>query len=167
LASTSPSSAYRQLPSVDRLLAAEALAKLAESAGGALVTEMARAALDEARRAIADGAGAPEQDRLIADVEGRVNRVVAPRPRRVINAAGVIIHTNLGRAPLSRAAREAAISVSAGYSDLEYDLERGERGSRHTHPESLLQLLTGAEAAIVVNNNASAVLLALSALAVG
>ncbi|PKB80427.1 MAG: L-seryl-tRNA(Sec) selenium transferase [SAR202 cluster bacterium Io17-Chloro-G9] len=166
-ASSTTTSSYRQLPSVDRLLAAEALVKLANSAGTALVTDMARAALDGARRDIAGGAGAPEQAELVADIARRVDTLVAPRPRRVINAAGVVIHTNLGRAPLSRAAQEAALTVSAGYSDLEYDLERGERGSRHSHPESLLQLLTGADAAIVVNNNASAVLLALSALAEG
>ncbi len=165
MAATDTTSAYRQLPSVDRLLAAAPLTTLAGSAGPALVTEMARDALDDARRAIAGGAGAPSQDALIEDVSHRVEQVVAPRPRRVINAAGVVIHTNLGRAPLSHAAREAAVAVSAGYSDLEYDLERGERGSRHTHPESLLQLLTGAEAAVAVNNNASAVLLALAALA--
>jgi L-seryl-tRNA(Ser) seleniumtransferase len=166
-ASSTTTSAYRQLPSVDRLLAAEALVKLVNSAGTALVTDMARAALDGARRDISGGVGAPEQAELVADITRRVDALVAPRPRRVINAAGVVIHTNLGRAPLSRAAREAALTVSAGYSDLEYDLERGERGSRHSHPESLLQLLTGADAAIVVNNNASAVLLALSALAEG
>ena len=167
MATTSVSSAYRQLPSVDRLLAAEPLSQLAESAGPALITAMAREALDEARRVIAGGDGAPDQQRLVEDVARRVRAVIAPRPRHVINAAGVIIHTNLGRAPLSPDARDAAVAVSAGYSDLEYDLERGERGSRHDHSESLLQLLTGAEAAIAVNNNASAVLLALSALAEG
>ena len=167
MAATDATTAYRQLPSVDRLLASEPLRELIASAGPALVTEMARDALDDARRAIAGGASAPGWEELIEDAARRVDRVVAPRPRRVINAAGVVIHTNLGRAPLSAAAREAAATVSAGYSDLEYDLERGERGSRHTHSESLLRLLTGAEAAIVVNNNASAVLLALAALADG
>lgn len=85
----------------------------------------------------------------------------------VINATGVIIHTNLGRAPLSRAAREAMLEVAAGYCNLEYDLVAGERGSRHLHAEALLCRLTGAEAALAVNNNAGAVFLALSALAQG
>ena len=167
MAATDTTPAYRRLPSVDRLLASETLTELAAAAGPALVTEMARDALDDARRAIAGGADAPDPEVLVGDTARRVERVVAPRPRRVINAAGVVIHTNLGRAPLSVAAREAALAVSAGYSDLEYDLERGERGSRHAHPEPLLQLLTGAEAAVVVNNNASAVLLALAALTAG
>ncbi|MDA1096070.1 MAG: L-seryl-tRNA(Sec) selenium transferase, partial [Chloroflexi bacterium] len=164
---TASASAYRQLPSVDRLLAFPEVQTLVGSAGIALVTEMARISLDQARQRIAGGAGAPSQEALSGDVRDRVDRIVAPRPRRVINAAGVIIHTNLGRAPLSRNAQIAAIAVSAGYSDLEYDLVVGERGSRHGHPEVLLRLLTGADAAIVVNNNASAVLLALSTLAVG
>ena len=89
------------------------------------------------------------------------------RPRAVINATGVIIHTNLGRAPLSAEAVEAMMTVAAGYSDLEYNLERGERGSRLDAVEDLLKRVTGAEAALVVNNNAGATLLALSALASG
>ena len=83
----------------------------------------------------------------------------------VINATGVILHTNLGRAPLSAAAMEAVRLAGAGYTTLEYDLEKGTRGSRAVHAEGLLRRLTGAEAALVVNNNAAAVLLALSALA--
>jgi L-seryl-tRNA(Ser) seleniumtransferase len=90
---------------------------------------------------------------------------LAPTLRPVINATGVIIHTNLGRAPLSQAAIQAMQEVAPGYSSLEYDLEHGRRGSRLVHAESLLQRLTGAEAALVVNNNAAAVLLALTALA--
>ncbi len=85
----------------------------------------------------------------------------------VINATGVIIHTNLGRAPLSYAARQAMEAVAAGYSNLEYDLDAGERGSRYIHAEQLLCRLTGAEAALVVNNNAGAVFLVLAALARG
>jgi L-seryl-tRNA(Ser) seleniumtransferase len=88
-------------------------------------------------------------------------------PRPVINATGVIIHTNLGRSPLSRAAIEAAVAASQGYSDLEFDLTTGRRGSRQAHLQALVRELTGAEAALVVNNNASAVLLALTALAQG
>lgn len=164
---TSSTSPYRDLPSVDRLLGSEELKSLAESAGAGFVTEMARASLAAARRRISDGEGAPRQEDIVRDIYERVMSFLEPRPRRVINAAGVVIHTNLGRAPLSVAAQKAALAVSSGYSDLEYDLQAGERGSRHVHPERLLQLLSGAEAAIVVNNNASAVLLSLTALAAG
>jgi L-seryl-tRNA(Ser) seleniumtransferase len=96
-----------------------------------------------------------------------VEEMTRPAPQPVINATGVIIHTNLGRAPLSRAATEAAVQASQGYSNLEFDLSNGRRGSRQAHLQALLQELTGAEAALVVNNNASAVLLGLSALAAG
>ncbi len=163
------SDALRGLPSVDRLVGSEALGVLAESVGVDTVTSAARQAIDAARGAILAGEtdGAPDMDTLTARVTASINDLLGPRPRRVINAAGVIIHTNLGRAPLSRAAIEAMSSVARGYSDLEYDLQAGERGSRHAHPERLLQFLTGAEAAIVVNNNASAVLLALAAIAGG
>jgi L-seryl-tRNA(Ser) seleniumtransferase len=96
-----------------------------------------------------------------------VEGLTRPSPRPVINATGVIIHTNLGRAPLSRAATEAAVMAAQGYSDLELDLQTGKRGSRQAHLQALLQQLTGAEAALVVNNNASALLLGLSTLADG
>jgi L-seryl-tRNA(Ser) seleniumtransferase len=160
-------SPYRQLPSVDRLLSNPEVHRLTETVGAGLTTEAARASLDAARKAIGAGGATPSMDEMARDIYDRVLSLVQPRPRRVINAAGVVIHTNLGRAPLSRAALEAAAAVGGSYSDLEYDLEAGERGSRHTHPERILTALTGAEAAIVVNNNASAVLLALSALAAG
>src|ERR1700693_1055403 len=91
----------------------------------------------------------------------------APSLRRVLNATGVIVHTNLGRAPLPAAALEHALNVSRGYSNLEYDLAEGARGSRQDHVAAILRRLTGADAAIVVNNNAAAVLLALAALAQG
>ena len=163
------SEALRGLPSVDRLIGSAALGALAESVGVEAVTHAARAAVDGARAAILAGSAdaAPSIESLAGQVAASINDLLGPRPRRVINAAGVIIHTNLGRAPLSRAAIEAMSSVARGYSDLEYDLQAGERGSRHTHPELLLHFLTGAEAAIVVNNNASAVLLALAAIAGG
>ncbi len=163
------SEALRALPSVDRLVGSESLGTLAESVGTDAVTHAARQAIDDARTAILAGAAdnAPNLSSLAEQVAASIDDLLGPRPRRVINAAGVIIHTNLGRAPLSHAAIEAMSSVARGYSDLEYDLQAGERGSRHAHPERLLQFLTGAEAAIVVNNNASAVLLALAAIAGG
>ena len=161
--------ALRALPSVDRLVGSEPLGALAESVGADTVTHAARETIDAARGAILKGESdtAPDIDALAERVTTAINDLLGPRPRHVINAAGVIIHTNLGRAPLSRAAIEAMANVARGYSDLEYDLQAGERGSRHAHPERLLQFLTGAEAAIVVNNNASAVLLALAAIAGG
>lgn len=137
-----------------------------EEDGGTL-TELARQALETARGAIARGSEAPSEERLAEDVLGLARLVFEPSLRPVINATGVIIHTNLGRAPLSSAAIEAMAAVSRGYSNLEFDLEAGERGSRFTHLEAALRQLTGAEAAIAVNNNASALLLALTALASG
>ena len=165
----SPREQLRLLPSVDRLLGSEALSALAEDVGVESVTHAAREAIDAARGAILEGDtdDAPAIETLAEHVTAAIGDLLGPRPRRVINAAGVIIHTNLGRAPLSHAAIAAMTEVARGYSNLEYDLQAGERGSRHAHPERLLQFLTGAEAAIVVNNNASAVLLALAAIAGG
>jgi L-seryl-tRNA(Ser) seleniumtransferase len=107
----------------------------------------------------------PEQDALLDAIEGRLENWTSPTLVQVINATGVILHTNLGRAPLSQAAMQAIEQAARGYSNLEYDLEKGSRGSRSIHLEELFQRLTGAEAALVVNNNAAAVLLVLSDLA--
>src|SRR5262249_21358587 len=104
---------------------------------------------------------------LKADVRARLETLTLPALRPVINATGVIIHTNLGRAPLSDDARAAMDAVSRGYSNLEFELEVGERGSRHDHPRAMLRRVTGAEAGFAVNNNASAVLLVLAALCAG
>jgi L-seryl-tRNA(Ser) seleniumtransferase len=155
---------YRALPSVDSLLADERLRSLA---GGErpVVTQLVRQALETARAAVAEGRPAPSEDQLVESVLGLAEAVFRPSLRPVINATGVIIHTNLGRAPLSDEAIAAMAAVSAGYSNLEFDLEAGERGSRFVHLESVLCRLTGADAAIAVNNNASALLLALSSLA--
>ena len=150
---------------MDKLVRHERLRALEEDGG--TLTELARQALETARGAIARGSEAPSEERLAEDVLGLARLVFEPSLRPVINATGVIIHTNLGRAPLSSAAIEAMAAVSRGYSNLEFDLEAGERGSRFTHLEAALRQLTGAEAAIAVNNNASALLLALTALASG
>jgi L-seryl-tRNA(Ser) seleniumtransferase len=155
----------RRLPSVDRLLADPALLAAAEAQGREVVVDAVRATLDAAREGIAAGEPAPDVAGLLADALDRVAATVSGTLIPVINATGVIIHTNLGRAPLSRAARAAIESVARGYSNLEFDLPAGERGSRYVHAEELLCRLTGAEAALVVNNNASAIFLALSALA--
>ena len=156
---------YRSLPSVDRLLADQRLRSLGDSTRADVVADLAREMLEAARAAIAQGKTAPTYDQLVESILGRAHLVFHPSLRPVINASGVIIHTNLGRAPLSTDAIAAMAAVSHGYSNLEFDLEQGERGSRHVHLERLLCQLTGAEAAMAVNNNASAVLLALSALA--
>ncbi len=155
----------RQLPSVDTLLQDPALRDLEDRYGHALVLEACRAALDAARQAILAGASAPTQwlDDVRARVEGAARLSLLP----VINATGVIIHTNLGRAPLSAETLAAMRDAAQGYSNLEYDLDVGERGSRHVHAEALITRLTGAPAALVVNNNAAAVMLILAAFAHG
>ena len=158
-------SELRQLPAVDKLL--HDATALIETYGRTLTLEAIRAALDEARSIVRANQPVPDHDQLLARSKALLDRWTLPRPRSVINATGVIIHTNLGRAPLSRSAIEAMTVAAAGYSDLEYSLERGERGSRMDTVEDLIKRVTGAEAALVVNNNAGATLLALSALAAG
>jgi L-seryl-tRNA(Ser) seleniumtransferase len=147
----------RDLPSVDRLLAGPRLVDLPHE----LALTAARNVLDQARAEIRAGREpGPLEDAVLEEIA----RARRPSLRRVLNATGVLVHTNLGRAPLAEAALARVAEVGAGYSNLEYDIERGERGSRQEHLSSL-ERLTGAEAALVVNNNAAAVLLALAALA--
>ena len=154
----------RELPSVDSLLGDERLRGLAERSGRPLLVQAARAALERAREDIQAGFEAGD---LVARVTAEVDALLAPSLRRVLNATGVIVHTNLGRAPLSEAALDRVREIGRGYSNLEYDLAAGRRGSRQDHLAALLRELTGAEGALVVNNNAGAVLLALAALAEG
>jgi L-seryl-tRNA(Ser) seleniumtransferase len=161
------SSPYRQLPSVDRLLSDERVRRSGEAYASQIVVELAREQLGEARAAIAAGRRTPTYEEIVESLIERLATLIAPSLRRVINATGVIIHTNLGRGPLSREAVAAMVAVSGGYSNLEFDLREGERSNRHVHVESLLCRLTGAEAAMAVNNNAAALLLALAALASG
>ncbi|OGO51392.1 MAG: L-seryl-tRNA(Sec) selenium transferase [Chloroflexi bacterium RBG_16_68_14] len=156
---------YRGLPSVDRVLADERVRALSAEYSGDTVVTLVREELDAVREAIAGGGAAPPLEAIVAAVGRRARSALAPSLRPTINATGVIIHTNLGRAPLSDEALAAMAEAARGYSNLEFDLEAGERGSRHVHLEEQLRRLTGAEAAFAVNNNASAVLLALSALA--
>src|SRR6266702_4187569 len=153
----------RDLPSVDRLLRDPLLVSLPRE----LALQAARDVLEDARRATLDGGWTFALADLPRLVEQRVREASQPRLRPVLNASGVIIHTNLGRAPLSPAALAAAHDAAQGYSNLEYDLDQGERGSRHSLVTDLLKRLTGAEDAIVTNNNAAAVLLILSALGQG
>lgn len=148
----------RDLPSIDKLLADERLADEPHE----LALVVARSVLERAREEIRAGREpAPLLDAVLEEL-GRARR---PSLRRVLNATGVLVHTNLGRAPLADAALERVREVGSGYSNLEYDLQGGERGSRQDHLRTLLRRLTGAEDALVVNNNAAAVLLALAALA--
>jgi L-seryl-tRNA(Ser) seleniumtransferase len=155
----------RALPSVNALLSAELAQPFLARAPRALVANAVRAAIEDARR---DPAHAPRDDRAW---EAAIGAALAARERRslrpVFNATGVVLHTNLGRAPLPHAALEAIAEAAQGYSNLEYDLERGTRGSRYTHCVSLLTELSGAEDALVVNNGASAMVLALNTLAEG
>jgi len=132
-----------------------------------LVVEALRLAQEAARQAVRAGEAVPSHDELVSQAARILEKQLKPTLRSVINATGVIIHTNLGRALLSPAARAAMDQAARGYSNLEYDLEAGRRGSRYIHAEELLCRLTGAEAALVVNNNAGAVLLVLSTLARG
>jgi L-seryl-tRNA(Ser) seleniumtransferase len=155
----------RRLPAIHRLLATPPLPQLMAELGRRVVTEAARQELD-ARRGARGGAAADPAE-LVAAVVRRARRLDRPSLVRVINATGVVLHTNLGRAPLSAAAVTAVASAARGYTNLEFDLESGERGSRHVHAAGLLTRLCGAEAALVVNNNAAAVLLALAAVAAG
>ena len=139
----------RDLPSVDRL-----------------ATAVARAELQARREELLNG-GAADAGGEEVDLVARARARLKPHLRRVLNATGVVVHTNLGRAPLAAEAQAAVAAVADGYSNLELDLRSGERGSRHAHVEELLQELTGAEAAMAVNNCAAAVLLACAALAGG
>ncbi len=164
---------FRLIPSVDDLLQRPELSAAALTCGRDLATEAVRRATADLRALIGRGdAGLPEtSDAAARWVERRAMQDIAsrlrPSLRRVINATGVIIHTNLGRAPLAAEALVGAATVAGGYSNLEYDLSAGGRGHRHVHAERLLSDLTGAEAALVTNNNAAAVLVALAALAAG
>jgi L-seryl-tRNA(Ser) seleniumtransferase len=145
----------RDLPSVD---------ELARESDDPLAVEAARKVVARARELIQAGDNPGD---LAAKLQAELRAARAPRLRRVINATGVIVHTNLGRAPLAEAALDRVHEIARGYSNLEYDVAAGGRGSRQDHVADILRRLTGAEAALVVNNNAAAVMLALAALAEG
>jgi L-seryl-tRNA(Ser) seleniumtransferase len=163
---------FRVIPSIEQLRQRAGVIALEQAHGHAATTAALRRAADALRREIAAAAAAPADQEaaahwiesaagagLVSDFRGSL--------RPTINATGVVIHTNLGRAPLARAALERLNTVAQGYCNLEYDLEAGHRGSRMTHAERLLTSLTGAEAALVVNNNAAATMLILAGLAYG
>jgi L-seryl-tRNA(Ser) seleniumtransferase len=156
----------RLLPNMDVLLGHPELVERAAMFGRSSVLGAARRALEASRGAVAGGGAVPGVDELAARVAGELDGRWAARTRAVVNATGVVLHTNLGRAPLSAAAR-AAVAEAAGYAAVEYDLAAGTRGRRGVAAEALLREATGAEAALAVNNAAGALLLALGGLARG
>ena len=158
----------RRLPSVDSLLAHSAIREQIRMYGRDLVVNAIRAQLDDTRERILQSAQNDVcQSALVDGIADSLSQQVDSSLRPLINATGVIIHTNLGRALLSKSAREAMVEAAAAYNTLEYDLETGKRGSRLAHASPMLRELTGAEDALVVNNNASALILILSAMAKG
>ena len=164
----------RKIPSVDEILSHPEISDLIKTYPRNVVVEAIRSCLKELREKLLHEGGPSEidesffsLDRLYPLFKGELERQTRPRLRRVINATGVVIHTNLGRSPLHPSAIQHLIDVSRAYSNLEYDLDRGERGSRYDHVEEILCRLSGAESAMVVNNNAGAVLLVLNTLAEG
>ncbi len=158
----------RQLPGVEQLLQTRTASDLVAAYGRPATLEAVRSALEQARLAIRAGRESPPTpEELLTAAEAHLGALTSPTLRPVINATGVIIHTNLGRSPLSAAARQAIADSAHTYSTLEYDLGSGRRGSRSIHAHQLLTRLIGSEEATVVNNNAAAVLLTLTALAQG
>ena len=159
----------RKIPKVDELLRNSVLAEAAKQYGDRAVTEAIRLQLDILRQGILNQqiTAMPELSDLCQQICRRVQRDSLPSFRHVINGTGILLHTNLGRACLSEKAARAVYEASCAYSNLEYDLSTGKRGSRYSHVEEILCRLTGAESALVVNNNAAAVLLVLSALTQG
>ncbi len=158
----------RAIPKVDDILKDarwRALAGYPE----ACAKDHLRDVLAELRAAIKEGRAheVTPVDAIIVETKKRTEKSLRPALKKVINGTGVMIHTNLGRSPLARSAIERLVAVASGYSNLEYDLAGGRRGDRHEHCLALLKRLTGADAALVVNNNAAAVLLALNTLAEG
>ncbi len=158
-------SAFRSLPSVDKVLGDERLRQMENLYPHDLLLDLARKQLERNRQAVAAGKPAPSFDEIVEFIRAGASGLATPSLRPLINATGVILHTNVGRAPLGKEAAAAMDSAAASYCNLEFELDTGSRGSRTVHVEPLLCQLTGAEAALVVNNNAAAVLLALSALA--
>ena len=155
-----------KLPSVDKLLHTQSAAELIAAYGRPLTLTAIRQVLEAIRRGVVEhDKTVPNKEDILLNAKQVLKDMVTSSLQPVINATGVVLHTNLGRAPLSESTLKAMQAIGQGYSTLEYDLEKGRRGSRYIHTESLLTQLTGAEAALVVNNNASALLLILAALA--
>jgi L-seryl-tRNA(Ser) seleniumtransferase len=156
---------FRSIPSVDHILQLSGCARLTQRYGATLTADAVRLTLASLRQSISAGADLWEDQEIVQKAETLLVQWTTPTLMPVINASGVILHTNLGRAPLCASAIKAVADIGRNYSTLEFDRSSGGRGSRHVHAETMLTKLSGAEAALVVNNNAAAVLLALSALA--
>jgi L-seryl-tRNA(Ser) seleniumtransferase len=167
MASPKPSDPRRRLPPVDRVLASPEVEPLVELYGRELVTVQARSELARRRQRLATGEASLAGEDLVAGLRRSLEEAVGPPLRRVLNATGILIHTNLGRAPLPRAVADSLPPLLDASCDLEVDLVGGRRGDRNWRAERLLSLLTGAPAAVVTNNNAAALLLALATLASG
>jgi L-seryl-tRNA(Ser) seleniumtransferase len=157
----------RHLPKVDRVAAHAALDEARRALGAAAVVELVREAIAEARAAVREGGEVPGLDAIAGRAAAMARARLGQRTRRVINATGVVLHTNLGRAPLAPDAVDALAETAGGYASLEVDLASGRRGGRGAFAEAELAALAGAESALVVNNNAAAVLLALASVAGG
>ena len=159
----------RGLPKIDELLLDEQLIFFMETTPRAVVVNAAREIIDTMRKQILAGelSEIPSRAAIIEDICDTVNGKKKRNLRTLVNATGVVLHTNLGRANLCKTAVESVLSVADSYSNLEYDVKKGARGSRHDHVEKIISKITGAEAAMVVNNNAAATMLCLSALAFG
>jgi len=171
---TDRSKHLRKIPKVDEVLASDQVQQLLRIHPRAVVVVGVRRSLERLRQDILKGEGLKEPaeeaftlPRIFPIVEEEITRQVKPHLKRIINATGVVLHTNLGRAPLSEKALNHLVTIARGYSNLEYNLAKGARGSRYEHVEEILLRLSGAEAGLVVNNNAGAVLLALNTLAEG
>ncbi|MEG1505607.1 MAG: L-seryl-tRNA(Sec) selenium transferase, partial [Lachnospiraceae bacterium] len=162
---------YRQIPKVDALLEQEAIQEMIQHYNRDTVVEAIRVETEELRAYIGqceDEAQAQKRmDDLLGRIEAAVIKVNTPNIKTVINGTGTILHTNLGRAPIGKSQMDYIYGIATNYSNLEYNLEAGKRGERYSHFESLLCRITGAEAAIAVNNNAAAVMLILSTMAKG
>lgn len=162
---------FRIIPAIEAMRQRDGVRGLETAFGATATVEALRAGAEALRQAIAAGAGPADAEAAAAAIEAAARAALAATARGslrpVINATGVVIHTNLGRAPIAAVALERVAAIAAGYSNLEYDLATGTRGSRTVHAESLITTITGAEAAIVVNNNAAATLLILTGLANG
>ena len=163
-ADPTPMSELRKLPRTDRLVEAADRAGLLARLGRGPVLEAVRDELDRIRKQVLGGANCPPPGEIEAALLARLAEAARGSLRPVVNATGVVVHTNLGRAPLSEDALAAMRAAAQGYTNLEYDLAAGERGDRYGHAEGALARLTGAEGAVAVNNNAAAVMLALAAL---
>ena len=159
----------REIPKIDELLMDEQLIFFMETTPRAVVVDAAREVIEEIRKDALAGTRTevPKREAIVEEICRRITGKKKKNLKRLINGTGVVLHTNLGRARLCRGAVESVLSVADSYSNLEYDVKKGARGSRHDHVEQIIRRITGAEAAMVVNNNAAATMLCLSAMAYG